>query len=159
MSEAKPEAAAAAAPKKSRSKLLTLGLPVVVLLLAGGGGGWWYFARPAAAAEAPVKETPPGLLPFDPFVVNLADPGGRKFVRVSAILLLPSQKDAAALEEDLLVISRIRSAVLELLASKTSLDLATPEGRAKLRQDIGATAATAGQVEVKDVLFQEFIVQ
>ena len=148
--------------KKGRSKLLIVGL-LLLLVLGGGGAGWWYFMQPAAAAEGGEAETKeearPGLVTFEPFVVNLADPGGRKFLRVGVQLLLPDESTAAELEEDELEISRVRSAVLELLTTRTSADVNTVEGRAALKKAIAETAHEVGHVEVRDVLFKEFVVQ
>ena len=148
--------------KKGRSKLLFVGLPLL-LLMGGGGAGWWYFMQPAVAAEGAAaeekEEVRPGLVSFEPFVVNLADPGGRKFLRVGVQLLLPDESTAAELEEDELEISRLRSAVLELLTTRTSADVNNVEGRAALKKAIAETAHQVGHVEVRDVLFKEFVVQ
>ncbi len=148
--------------KKGRSKLLFIGLPLL-MLMGGGGAGWWYFMQPAAAAEGAAaeekEEVRPGLVSFESFVVNLADPGGRKFLRVGVQLLLPDESMAAELEEDELEISRVRSAILELLTTRTSADVNNAEGRAALKKAIAETAHQVGHVEVRDVLFKEFVVQ
>jgi flagellar FliL protein len=148
--------------KKGRSKLLMIGLPLIVLL-AGGGAGWWYFMQPAAAAEGgeaeAKEESRPGLVSFEPFVVNLADPGGRKFLRVAVQLLVPDESVAAELEEDELEISRVRSAILELLTTRSSAEINNVEGRAALKKAIAETAHEVGHLEVRDVLFKEFVVQ
>jgi flagellar FliL protein len=156
------ESAPPPAKKKGRSKLLIIGL-LLVVLLGGGGAGWWYFMQPAAAAEGgeaeAKEEARPGLVSFEPFVINLADPGGRKFLRVGVQLLVPDESIAAELEEDELEISRVRSAILELLTTRTSADVNSAEGRAALKKLIAETAHEVGHVEVRDVLFKEFVVQ
>ena len=159
------EAEADAAPppqKKGRSKLLIVAL-LLLVLLGGGGASWWYFMQPATAAEGgeaeAKEEARPGLVTFEPFVVNLADPGGRKFLRVGVQLLLPDESTAVEFEEDELEISRVRSAVLELLTTRTAADVNTVEGRAALKKSIAETAHQVGHVEVRDVLFKEFVVQ
>ena len=77
---------------KSRSKLLMIGVPVAVLLLGGAGGGFWYVknVRAASTGEKKAVEEPEatGYLRFDPFTVNLADPGGRRYLRVAVGLVL-----------------------------------------------------------------------
>jgi flagellar FliL protein len=159
MSQA-PETPAAAEPKKKRSKLVTLVVPLVVVLAGGGGGAWWYLQQqqPAEAAEEKPK-TPSGMLPFDAFVVNLADPGGRRFLRVSLLLLVPTEPEALEISENELEMSRIRSALIELLSTRTSAQLASHEGRSELKTAIAETASKIGHVEVIDVLFKEFVVQ
>lgn len=159
MSQTDTAPAPPAAPK-GRSKLLTLGVPVLLLLAGGGGGGWWYFNGRAASTLEAAPLPDPAIAEFEPFVVNLADPGGRRFLRVSLQLLVPGESAAAEIKEDKLLHSRVRSSVLELLSTQTSAGLATPEGRAALKKAIAETATQAlGHTEVSDVLFAEFVVQ
>jgi flagellar FliL protein len=151
-----------AAPSKG-SKFLTVGLPILTLLLGGGGGWWYYNGRPVSAVQAaaarPVPQ--PEIVAFEPFIVNLADPGGRRFLRVSLQLLIRDKHVAGELSEKKgLLHSRVRSAILELLTTQTSAGLATPEGRSALKAAIVETAK--GQLEgteVSDVLFAEFVIQ
>lgn len=162
MSDAQP--AAAAAPKKGKSKLLLIIVALIVLLGGGGAGAWWYMGKKAeAASAAPAEEpaTPPGFITLDPFIVNLADPGGRRFLRISLRLLVKSEEEAKELGEKELVLLKARSAVLELLATQKSEDLQTPEGKTELKKQIAerATEAFGGHTEVTDVLFAEFVVQ
>jgi flagellar FliL protein len=152
-----PETPATAAPKK-RSKL-ALVVPVVLLLLGGGGGAWWYMQQQPAEAAEEKPTTPSGLISFDAFVVNLADPGGRRFLRVSLLLLVPTEAEALEISENELEMSRVRSALIDLLATQSSAQLGTPDGRADLKKAIAHAAADICHVEVLDVLFKEFVVQ
>ncbi len=160
-----PAATDAAAPaKKGRGKLIPIVL--AVLLLGGGGGGaYWYFAVRAAAAGAeeahePEAPEPTGIATFDPFVVNLADPGGSRFLRVNLALVVKDELAAAELGENPVVKGRIRSSLIELLAQQTSDTLVTPDGKAALKAAIKEQVAHAAHdVEVSDVLFSEFVVQ
>ena len=54
-------------------------------------------ARPAAEAEAAPK---PGVVDMEPFVVNLADESGKRFLRVNMKLLTWDEEQAAELKED-----------------------------------------------------------
>jgi flagellar FliL protein len=150
-------------PKKGRSKLLLFGVPAAVLLIGGAGVGFWYVkdVRAAAAtpAKAPVEKEPTGLLAFEPFTVNLADPGGRRYLRVSLRLVLPDPEAAKKATEEEIVMTRVRSTLLEVLSAQTATQLGTPEGREALKHMIAETADHAGHLDVRDVLFQEFVVQ
>jgi flagellar FliL protein len=159
MSDAQPAAVAPA--KKGKSKLLLIVVAMIVLLGGGGAGAWWYMGKKAEAAPAGEPSTPPGFITLDPFIVNLADPGGRRFLRISLRLLVKSEAEAKELEEQALVLLKARSAVLELLATQKSEELQTPEGKTELKKQIAerATAAFGGHTEVTDVLFAEFVVQ
>ena len=168
MSTENQAAPAAAAPAKKSRKGLVIILVVVLLLLAGGGGGaYWFLFRGNGAAEAAEAEPEPepappatGIVPLAPFVVNLADPSGTRFLRVTMSLVVADETVAKEIEEEKVVHARLRSAILELLAQKQSTELVTPEGKAELKKAIaeGATHA-AHELKVEDVLFSEFIVQ
>lgn len=161
MSQTETAPAQPDAPKK-KSKLLKLVVPIVVLLAGGGAGGWWYFkGRTASTVQAaePAPE-PPAMVKFEPFIVNLADPGGRRFLRVSLNLLVSGEKAAEELEKNKLLHLRVRSSILELLTTQTSAGVATSEGRTALKKAIAETATHALEhTEVSDVLFAEFVVQ
>jgi flagellar FliL protein len=169
MSDAKDKtekADAPAAPKK-KSKLVWIVL-IVVLILAGGGGAgaYWYFSRSAETAEGKEAteeaEAPPepGLVEMEPFVVNLADPGGQRFVRVSMRLLTYDEHQALELKENAVSQAKVRAALLELLSMQTADGLVTLEGKNALKKAIAERASQAvHELKVIDVLFVEFIVQ
>lgn len=166
---AKPAAQGGDAPKKRRwIKWVLLGL--VAVLLVGGGGTGFYLWRVRAAAPDGVEGTAheaeeassheSGVLSFEPFVVNLADSEGSRFLRVDLRLLVDDGEAAKELQEDEVAMLRIRSGILELLSAQTSDKLVTPEGKASLKTAIaGRAAETLGKVKVSDVLFAEFVVQ
>jgi flagellar protein FliL len=155
------------APKKRGKKPLVM-IAAIVVLLGGGGGGayWWFVARPAAAAagtETADAEHPaekPGIVPLEAFVVNLADPGGARYLRVTLSLLVEGEEPAKELEEDAVVKMQVRSGILELLALQTADSLTTAEGKAALKKAIAEKAShSAEHLKISDVLFSEFIVQ
>jgi len=138
----------------------------IVLGLAGGAGGYWYWSSHRAVdqdAEAPKAEAepePPGIIPMDPFVVNLADEGGGRFLRVTLSLAVNGEERAKETTENKVVSARIRSAILERLTQQTSDMLVTPEGKAALKKAIAEQASRVDhELKVTDVLFSEFVVQ
>jgi flagellar FliL protein len=160
--------------KKGGKGKLFLVLGLVLLLLGGGGaGGYWYFVmRPAAlaaashegAGEAEKKKEHDGesaALKFDPFVVNLADEGGARYLRVGLSLVIEgAEEEAKELEESKVKLLRIRSAVLELLSQQVAETVVTPEGKQHLKEAIEKQASSILEpTEVIDVLFTEFVVQ
>lgn len=157
-----PAAPAAAAPAKSKK---TLFLAIAALVLLGGGGGayWKFFASAPseAAAEEPKEPAePPAIVPFDPFVVNLSDPGTPRFLRVTMALVVDGEAHAKEFEENTVARMKVRSALLELLSQQRASLLVTPEGRAELKKTIiERTGHNAEELKVTDVLFSEFIVQ
>ena len=172
MSDAKEteKVEAPAAPKKKKSKLIPILLSVLFVILAGGGGAgaYWFYTHRAPseaggeeAEEPKVEEAPPpGIVEMEPFVVNLADPGGQRFLRVSMRLLTYDKDQAAELKEDAVEKAKLRSALLELLSMQTAEPLVTPDGKAELKKAIADRAAKAvHELKVTDVLFVEFVVQ
>lgn len=164
-------AAGAAAAAKSKSKLpLMAGAAVLVLAGAGGGGYWWWSHRApadpkaaeAAAAEKVEPHTPEdaGVVSFEPFVANLADEGGTRFLRASLKLVVAGAETAKEVEENAVERAQLQSAILETLTVQTADALVTPEGKKALKKQIlEKTGHLLRSAKVTDVLFTEFVVQ
>lgn len=170
MSEApKADAPAADAPAKPKSKLpLVAGAAVLVLAGAGGGGYWWWSHRAPAdpkAAEAAAKEEEhapedAGIVSFEPFVANLADEGGSRFLRASLKLVVAGAEKAKEVEENAVDRAKLQSTILEILTIHTAEQLVTPEGKTALKKEIlEKTGHVLHSAKVTDVLFTEFVVQ
>jgi flagellar FliL protein len=158
---AKDEQTPPAAVPKKRSRTLLVAL-VGVVLLGGGAAAYWTFGRPSDAPAHAEAEPglPPAMVNLDPFVVNLADPGGARFLRVTLALIVPGEEVAKEFAEDPVARLRVRSSIIEMLAQQTAEQLTTPEGKTRLKAAIVEHAsAHAAHLEVSDVLFSEFIVQ
>ena len=143
------------APKKKSKKLLFIIIGVLVLGLAGAGGAFFIMKKNAAAAEgadeeeeAPAKvakvdpKSAPTFLPLDNMVVNLADPGGNRFIQVGLTLQL---QDAATGEAVKAFMPSIRSQILLLLSQRTADEVLQVQGKEKLSSDIiAAVSETMG---------------
>ena len=150
---------AAATPRKKSKALLFIVLGLVVLGGAGGGGFWyWKHSANAQAAPPPAKEAT-GILALEPFVVNLADKGASRFLRVTIKLVVDDEDIAKEIEHHEVNKSRIRSAVLEVLSAQESTALVTPEGKTELKKVLAERASHVLHHEVRDVLFTDFVVQ
>jgi len=162
-----------AKPKQGKKKVF-LGFLVFLLVAAGGGGAaYWKFFMSAAPAEAsagtdtnstvPAKDAhgmpeDPGLVAFEPFLVNLADEGSQSYLRVTLSLLVASEEEAKTLEARPVTLTRIRSTLLEVLATQTAAVISTADGKTELKQTIKNKTLELG-IEVYDVLFSDFVVQ
>lgn len=157
-----PAKPAAPAPAKSRK---TLFIAIAALVVLGGGGGaYWTFFRsapPEVAAEEEKEPTrPAAIVNFDPFVVNLSDPGTPRFLRVTLALVVNGKEQADEFEDDAVIRMKVRSALLEMLSQQKASVLITPEGRTELQKQIVELAGhNAEELMITDVLFSEFIVQ
>ncbi|MGE0679674.1 MAG: flagellar basal body-associated FliL family protein [Candidatus Binatia bacterium] len=115
---------------------------------SGGGHGGGH-----GAAKSPA---------IDPFVVNLADPGSRRYLRVNLKLKLKKQEESEPLLEARM--PQVRDAVLMLLSGKTTDQLLSVEGKTMLRKELidklNAVLKKKGlKKAVKDLYFTEFLIQ
>jgi flagellar FliL protein len=162
MADPEKSGRAATGASKKKSKLVPTIAVLLALLAGGGAGGYWMYRHqgaPVAAAEA--KPPKPGVFELDPFIVNLADESGNRFLRVHMTLLTWDEEQAAVLKEDMVVAARVRSAILELLSLQYAAPLVTPEGKDELKKAIAerANEIAGEELKVTDVLFVEFVVQ
>jgi flagellar FliL protein len=156
-------AAKPAKATKGKGKLFAI-LGVVVLVLAGGGGtAFWMTRTPAEAAEAEHAEVDlahAGIIKFEPFIVNLADPGAKRFLRVSIGIIVPSEEVAKEIEHGEVLRMQLRSEIIDLLTTQTSEHVVTPEGKTALKKEILERAHhTLAPHAAHDVIFSDFVVQ
>jgi flagellar FliL protein len=156
-------AAPAAPATKSKAKLFIIA--GIVLLLGGGGAGAWYVTRGRGDAnhetvEKAKPEVEHGVVGFEPFIVNLADPGGQRFLRADIRLLVADEAAAKHVQENKVTSTRLRAAIIDVLTSQTADQIARPEGKAALKKSIAEQASTIlHPTEVADVLFSDFVIQ
>lgn len=105
------------------------------------------------------------LMSFEPFVVNLADPGAARFLRTNVQLVVAGGDEGGghgAAKGPTVEEMRVRSAILELLSAQTSDALTTPDGKDSLKEHILERAEEVleeAHIEVEDVLFSDFVIQ
>ncbi len=151
-------------PKKTGSKLKLIIILIVVLVLLGGGGAASYFIFFKAKSQTADKkqEAKPQVavfLPMDPFIVNLIDNEGERYLKVVMQLEL---SDQLMLEDVKKINPKIRDAILELLAAKTYKEMIDPLGKQKLRDEITMRSnliINSPKGKVVKVYFTEFVIQ
>ncbi|HEY8548644.1 MAG TPA: flagellar basal body-associated FliL family protein [Vicinamibacterales bacterium] len=155
----------------------TILVAIVMLGLGSGGAAFWFMSAGRAAAStahgdgaAEWQDEPagpePAVVSLPTFTVNLADKPGARYLRTTISLLVPDHKKAAELTGsgghkggENVAMAVARSAVLELLTTKTSDELTTAEGKQALKAEIAQRVSRAFRTKVSDVLFAEFVVQ
>lgn len=101
------------------------------------------------------KEAPSNLVALPPFVVNLADPSARRYLKIVLNVEMTSNPELLEANQ-----AKIRDALLMLLSTKTSQDLSTLEGKILLRKEIVDRLNQAlGQSKVARVYFTDFVIQ
>lgn len=154
---------------KSKKAFLIPAAGILLLMGVGGGGFFWWQGRQTAdaaghAAPAHAEAAEPaevsGALPFEPFIVNLADAEGSRYLKADVRLVVSGAESLKELKEDEVVMLRLRSAILEHLSQKTAQELTTAGGKETLKQELAERCTRIlGHAKVSDVLFAEFVVQ
>jgi len=126
---AQPEAA----PKK-KSKLLLIVVLALVLIAGAGAGAWFFMSAGEAEDDEPKASSKPSVfLPVDQFTVNLQPEDGPAFLQVTMTLKVADQAVADTIKA---LMPEVRSRILLLLSSKKASQLASPEGKTRLAQEI-----------------------
>jgi flagellar FliL protein len=169
-------------PKKSgKVKKIVIFVVVLLIILSVGGGGayWWLYLRvqplfgsgAAAQSESAApqgKESSPRVervsdlprsagkvLPLPQFVVNLADPAGKRVLKLG----MEVEANADIAKELQVNNAKIRDAVITLLAGKSFAEVQSPEGKVLLRAEVAARLnQILGAPRIVRVYFTEFVV-
>jgi flagellar FliL protein len=133
-----------------------------VFFMTGGANGADAPAdKPAAeeeeqAAAAPTEELGP-LVEMKPLVVNLADAGGTRYLRVGMTIELRSEKDRELLEPRMVP---LRDAFLSRLSGLESTDIIDSEDKDRIREQLLAEAKSiVAERAIQRVYFTEFMMQ
>jgi flagellar FliL protein len=154
------------------SKKLIIILSIVAFFMVVGLGAGFYVmwskitqlsAAPQesldAEAEAEVDATAQlgPIMPLNPFVVNLADSGGNRYLRVSVELELSEEP----LRQEIMTrLPQVRNAMLMILPNKRFEDINSSDGKEALRDEIiTAMNDLLTKGEVKNIYYTEFVVQ
>ena len=112
-------------------------------------------AQPSAHGP---KEEPGPIVAYPPFLLNLADPGGSRYLKISLSLELSKEKNFPA--EVGTKEPRIKDIIINILASKTYEEISTQQGKIALKQEMMRrlnTVMSGGRIT--DIYITEFIVQ
>ena len=134
-------------PAKSGKKLIVIGF-IVVLLVVAAGALLVLNKQNDEDADSSAKAAAvvvPTFLPLENLVVNLADPGGDRFIQLGITLELRDEKVAEQVKQ---YMPSIRDGILRLVSQHTAEDLLGREGKEQLataiRQEVARPLA-AGQ--------------
>lgn len=174
--EKKEKETVAEEPKGGKSfvKIIIIVLVILILLVVLGVGGliaWKKYIAPAIGMApheggAVAKKEKEGdtsgttlgpMLPLEPFIVNLAEPGGKRFIKVTMEMELGSKEMDAEFKNKL---PQFKDHIITVLSSKTMDEVITAEGKFKLKEEIMARINQNLKTGVvKNVFFTEFVVQ
>jgi len=153
------------------NKLLIILVGVLCLLVLGMGGGMFMIytklSSVSAKAESPEAdksgekgkaEQAGKVVSLDTFIVNLADPGGNRYLRVTMDLEITGGKPAD--DELAKRVPQLRDAILMILPTKRYADISTTEGKTAMREELtGAINGLLATAKVARIYFKEFVIQ
>ncbi len=159
------------APKKKKGKFLKI--LILLILLAGVGFAVWKYLLPmvmesgttaetqtTAQAQGNVEESTGGsniVVPLPTFMVNLSDPLGRRYIKLTLEVEVNSEQAAEELQNST---AKVRDAVNLLLSSKSYADLAPAESKILLKNEIVERLnQILGGPKVARVYFVEIVIQ
>lgn len=151
----------AGAPKKSKLKLIIIG--VVALALVGGGGGYFFLAKGKKKDEhaeaAPAAPKPLSFVEVPEIMVNLAGQPGERVQYLKAKLVL-EVKDAPQVALITPSMPRITDMAQVYLRELRSSDLNGSIGMFRLKEELTRRVnAAIAPNHVNAVLFKEILIQ
>jgi len=163
--EAGAEGAVAAAPEKSKKKLIIIAVGAIVLL-AAIGAGLFFSGILGKAPEKTATEMGPDGKPIEKpvfytlpdFLINLNSQGkAASFLKATVVIEVAHQADVPIIESELpKVVDAINTYMRELHPS----DLTGSAGIQRLREEMLLRVNKAlAPVKINDVLFKEIVVQ
>jgi len=147
--------------KKGGGMLKWIIIGVVLLVVLGGavGGGLYFYRTMATTSKKPQTPAPVigQLWPMDPFIVNLRENNGERYLKVVLQLEISTPDVVAELNS---LKPKLRDSTLDLLGSKSFQELQELSGKQKLRDDIMIrlnSFLTSGKIV--RVYFTDFVIQ
>ncbi len=167
------------APAKARggSSIVKIVLIILLALVSSAGGGFVSFvlisrslnpkledkAEKAKEAEQEKIEKmlqKSGVLPLEPFVVNLADADAARYLRIKISLMIDDKNKAKEITENQPLQLKVRDVILQSLSAKNSRELLAEEGKNKLRHELQEKVSLYfREPKLVDVVFTEFVIQ
>ena len=148
-------------PKKPGKslKLLFIGAAGLVVLLLIGGVVYFFFLSSSSSdsseGKKPKENVASAIHKMDPFLVNLADPGQLRYLKVTLHIETPLKG-----EEYEKRLPQLRDSVLSVLSSKQFKDISTSDGKNVLREEIKEKMnQLLVETKVQNIYFTEFVIQ
>jgi flagellar FliL protein len=153
------------------NKVMMLLMGILMIFMVGLGGGLFMMwnklsalsLQNAANAGDQANQGKAIELPIGPifdlatFIVNLADKGGNRYLRVTMDLELQNDELKNELGKRL---PQVRDSILMILPSKRFEDISSAEGKTALRDEIlEKINGILTQGKVTNIYFKEFVVQ
>ena len=157
------------------NKILIMLIGVVMVLMLGLGGGLFMMWNKLSAMETrsqstvedaeqgdqdssvPVDKLLGPIISLDTFIVNLADTGGKRYLRMTIDLELDREELESEVNKRL---PQVRDSILTILPTKRFEDISSTKGKTALRdQMLERINGLLARGRVTNIYFKEFVVQ
>jgi flagellar FliL protein len=157
--------------QKKKKKPILLIVVILVVLIACGAGAFFFLKKgfftsakkvQTTNSESAVNDKNVHIKNLPSMIVNLADPSGDRYLKISLALVMNGKEKPKSSESsgDTLEDAAIKNAVITVISTKTSDTLLTPSGKEELKKQlIKAINNALGEDAVKDIYFTDFIIQ
>ncbi len=156
---AKEEPAVEGGEEKKKSSLVKIIIMVVAVAALAGGGFFAYlkfFKKPHNEPKKPVVEQAV-IQEMGTYLVNLADPGGKRYLKITMQFELTNAKVSQELARRTV---EVRDKIIMLLSSKEYEEIGNPTGKMTLKKElISQLNRILQDGQVKEIYFTEFLVQ
>ena len=155
--------------------MLFLLIGVVIIFMLGLVGGLFMMCNKLSEMETKVQRTDKDgeqadrdtpvpvekllgpIFPLDTFIVNLADKGGKRYLRVNIDLELDSEELESEIAKRL---PQVRDSILTILPTKHFEDISSAKGKTTLRdQLLERINGLLARGRITNIYFKEFVVQ
>ncbi len=124
-------------------------------------------SKSSKSKDAESEESPAGddenvkkIIELQPFIVNLADSDQARYLRLNVSIGIGGEGEGESEKPDQLFTTRVRSALLAVLSTKTSEEVLSVQGKAKLRKELLKAAQEASEEpRVEAIYITDFIIQ
>jgi len=151
------------------NKILIILIGVMMVFVLGLGGGFFMMWNKLSAMETqtqspsdqdasvPVEKLLGPIFPLDTFIVNLADKGGKRYLRITIDLELDDKELESEVTKRL---PQVRDSILTILPTKSFEDISSAKGKTALRDEmLERINGMLARGQITNIYFKEFVVQ
>ena len=149
-------------PKKNKTRMIALGVGLVVLACCCGLLAWKFLFHSSEATQAEKESaskqegTQTLMVQLEPFVVNLFDEKGMRYLKIRLELEVTGCDEAYVQQR----IAKIRDNLIILLSSKKYEEVGSIGGKMRLREEmLGRLTGVLGEGKTRGIYFTDFVVQ
>lgn len=138
-------------------KLIIIAVAAVVVIGGGAAGALemgFLGGNKSAKPAAPVQQKL-AYVEVRELTLRLADTATEHYIKIDPVMAVPA-KEAEAMEDKIPV---VRDRIVTIVSARTSLELSSPAGQLKLKEDIVSTLHKDFNDDLVDLYFSDYLVE